>query len=60
MDTGFATRRSTVRAAGALLAASFLTPAMAACGGPAASTGGESAAPSGPLVQLTVHGQGTS
>ena len=60
MGTGFATRRSTVRAAGTLLAGSFLTPVMAACGGSGQTTPGPGAAPSGPLVELRVHGQGAS
>jgi ABC-type glycerol-3-phosphate transport system substrate-binding protein len=58
MRTAFATRRSTFRTAGALLAGGALAPAAAACGAP-----GETQAPaaqSGPIVELRAHGQGTS
>ena len=55
-----ATRRSTLRTAGALLVGAALTPLAAACGGTAPSSTPGSAAPSGPLVELRIHGQGGS
>src|SRR5688572_22542030 len=54
MRTPFATRRSTFRNAGTLLAGGVL----AACGGPTDTQA--PAAQSGPLVELQAHGQGTS
>ena len=50
-----------MRAAGALLAGGATLPFLVACGAQSSpDSQGQGAAPSGPLVELRVHGQGTS
>jgi multiple sugar transport system substrate-binding protein len=56
--TGGATRRAVARW-GALLAGGVAVTGLAACGGPVTSGDGVTA-PSGQIVDLRVHGQGTS
>jgi ABC-type glycerol-3-phosphate transport system substrate-binding protein len=58
---GIRSRRGALRAAGALLAGGGALPLLVACGAQSSpDSQGQGAAPTGPLVELRVHGQGTS
>ena len=58
---GIRSRRGVLRAAGALLAGGATLPLLVACGAQTSpDSQGQGASPSGPLVELRVHGQGTS
>jgi ABC-type glycerol-3-phosphate transport system substrate-binding protein len=55
-----ASRRTVISTAGRVMAAGAGLAALAACGAPESSTPAQGSAPTGKLVELRVHGQGTS